>query len=414
MAFISSVPLLARPAYIWYLRAQMLEGVFIGAVFQMIQFVGRKTIGVGELEISLFNFFLSFGMFASFLVPTLLNLRSQKQYVLWTSVPSKIVFIFLALLTEPALFFAIASLAFVLLKMQDPMRTSLLKTNFPASHRFRIVSHVRMMEFLCMMVASTLAGILLDRDGDWFRVVFPVGCVIGITGTWMFVQLREEVEEIPQKVISIRRFLRVMKEDKVYMKFQFLFSISGMANLMGLPLYVLYTVDVIQANYTEIAISKGVLYGIASMICMKWWGNLMDRYPNPILMRAILSLLWCLHPLCYAAAWDMTMIYVAEAWFGFIFAGGQLNWMLGPLFFCSDKDAPLYTTIHSFMNGLRGMIAPVMGYLLYIWIGFIPTFIVISIILLLNSISIYLLYIKTKDLERFQYHAELSNPQFVQ
>lgn len=402
MSFFQSIPFRARPAYVWYLRSQMLEGIFVGAVFQMIQIVGRKTIGVSEEMVILFSFFTSFGMFAVFIMPTLLNLRSQKQMIVWTSVPCKLLLASLALFTDPMIFFCIAALGLSLLKMQDPIRTSLLKTNLPATCRFRVVSHVRRMEFICFMTANFLAGYLMEWNGMWYRVIFPVSCLFSLAGTWMITQLREKLEDIPVKIISIRQFLGVMKTDKIYMQYQVLFSISGMVNLMGLPLYILYTVDVIEADFIEFSISRGILFGLASIISLTWWGRVMDRYPNPILMRAVLSLIWCLHPICYIAATDMTMIYIADAWFGFIFAGGQLNWMLGPLFFCNDREAPLYTTIHSFMNGIRGMIAPLLGIPLLALLGFIPTFILIAAVMFFNSIAIYWLYWKTKDLERFQ------------
>ena len=402
MSFIHSLPSRSRPTYYWYSRAMMLEGFFTGAAFEMVNFVARKTIGISEFQVTLYPFFMYLGMMMGFLFPQLFQVKSKMRFVFWTSVPCKLLFIVFSFMAQPSLFFTLSAAALFLSKMYVPMNVSVLKSNYPESLRGTIVGHLRTLELVCTLAGGILSGWVLNQHAGHFRWVFTLAAVGGIVGTCYFTRIREHGPILNRTLVSFAQMLEVLRKDHLYLRFQLQFSVSGIANLMAMPLYVLYIVDVLHANYWQIALASCVAYYLVSILTQRWWGRLTDRHPNPILMRAALSFLWGFHPLCYAWAGSMTMIYVAWAWFGFLMAGGQLNWMLSPLYFCSRDDAPVYTTIHTCFNGVRGILAPVLTYGCYRLLGFTYTFCLISCIMFLNAFMLYDLYIRTRNQIRME------------
>ena len=45
--------------------------------------------------------------------------------------------------------------------------------------------------------------------------------------------------------------------------------------------------------------------------------------------------------------------------------GGTINWLTGSLYFAKQEQVSLYNSIHVALTGLRGMIAPIIGVLIY-------------------------------------------------
>jgi len=68
-------------------------------------------------------------------------------------------------------------------------------------------------------------------------------------------------------------------------------------------------------------------------------------------------------------------------------AGGKLAWNLGHLHFAQADQAEIYMGIHVFLTGVRGVIAPLAGMLLWRTIGW-PVWL-IAIAFALASLTLY-------------------------
>lgn len=404
MSFIHKIPARARPTYYWDVRSQILEGVFIGACFQMLNFVAVRTVGITALQLTIITMFLHIGPFVSLIVPQLFRIKRKMQFILWTSLPARVLFILLAAVSDPLWFCIVAGGGLFLLRMYVPMHAAVLKSNYPDSHRATIFGHVRTYSLALSVITTLLAGQLLELNGQYFRPLFIVAGACGIFGTLLFYQIRERVPPgiTAGSIAPIGQLWRILREDKIYARYQSIFALAGSTNLAGLPLFILYVEGELNANYLQISLVAGVLSNIVSVLTFHWWSRTMNRYPNPMLIRAILSFLWAFHPLCHAWASDMKMVYLATALFGFLIAGGEMNWLLGPLYFCGKEDAPAYTLIHSANTGLRGMFAPFAGFMLYRLLGFETTFYILAALFLIASALMFNLYRETRDLPRFQ------------
>ena len=409
MSFIRKIPFRARPAYFWYARSMILDGIFFGGAFEILNFVARKTIGISGFQLSFTQFFLYIGMFAGFFIPHIFQVRRKMPYIFWTSFPAKALFIVLAFISDPNWFFWISAVALFLAQMYIPMYAAVLKSSFPDSHRGTIVGHARSITLIGQIAASAIAGYLLDMGKGFLGLIFPAAALCGILSTVCFTRIRERTPQRTQEndaLVTLSQLWHIMKNDRHFMRYQSAFALSGFANLAGLPLYVLYVVDVLKADYFQIAITVGIINNIVGALTLAWWGRLTDRHPNPMLIRTFLSLLWMLHPLCYAFASDMTLVYLGAVLYGFLQAGGYINWLLGSLYFCNEENTPVYTMLHACNNGLRGAIAPLVGYLLYRCFGFFITFFLLAGMMLLASILMFQLFLETRKLPRFNSHGQ--------
>ena len=77
--------------------------------------------------------------------------------------------------------------------------------------------------------------------------------------------------------------------------------------------------------------------------------------------RVLTSVLIGLALVVWAYADSLALAIVAAALGGLGMAGGQLIWMIGSLEFTQRDGLSTYASIHTFLTGLRGVIAPAFG-----------------------------------------------------
>ena len=58
----------------------------------------------------------------------------------------------------------------------------------------------------------------------------------------------------------------------------------------------------------------------------------------------------------------MAGIYIGSVGYGLAMAGGNVNWSLWVTKFAPPGQESDYMTVHSFMTGVRGLVAPFVGF----------------------------------------------------
>jgi hypothetical protein len=102
------------------------------------------------------------------------------------------------------------------------------------------------------------------------------------------------------------------------------------------------------------------------MTSAPFWGRFLDR-TNPMLARALFNTFqlaaYALH------AWGAMTLQVWPFLVGAVVhaignGGGTINWLTGSLYFASNENISLYNAVHVGLTGLRGVIAPLVGFVL--------------------------------------------------
>ena len=153
-------------------------------------------------------------------------------------------------------------------------------------------------------------------------------------------------------------------KDKIFGCMLGMWMILGFGNLTTMPLQIEYMTSdeySIQASNTQIAIAAIVIPSIARIIATSIWGHLFDSF-NFFLIRGLASCIQLTAIVAFFFADSIFGIYLGALGYGVAMAGGNVNWSLWVTKFAPVGQEADYMTVHSFMTGIRGLVAPFIGF----------------------------------------------------
>ena len=249
-----------------------------------------------------------------------------------------------------------------------PLLTHMYQENYPERERGRLFSRTVMIRIATAAVFSKLAGDAMSGNIDQFRwllVVFG-----GALGFASFCLARCPTDPIPCEAGSHEahplQALRFVRDDPLFRRTLICWMLMGFANLMMLPLRVEYLAN---PRFHEgevltigtVALLTGVIPNLARLIMSPIWGHLFDRM-NFFALRITLNVGFAIGILTFFTSQSFAGMVVGAVVFGISNAGGDVAWSLWVTKFAPPGRVADYMSAHTFLTGVRGVIAPVAAF----------------------------------------------------
>jgi len=249
---------------------------------------------------------------------------------------------------------------------------------------------------LCSILAVQSAGWLLQRREDLYPWIYAVAGVAGLAssyhlfrmeaggaaqrnvaawlrGGWRSLGRRIRPEPragTPGWRASVRLFREILRENPGFVRFERSFMIYGFAFLSVVPVLPLYVVHELRMSYPQLSATKGIWSQIGLLLLSPVLGAWLGRV-RPLLFAGRSFLLLSLYPGCLLVSTlpgtpaRIAWVYLALFFFSVAMTGVNLSWTLGSMHFAGRRDASAFQGVHVAMTGVRGLIAPGAGFLLY-------------------------------------------------
>jgi len=189
-------PYYTRIAYFYDVRSGIFFGIFNGLVVFFAPIIGRK-MGATSLEVAV----ITAAPTACFLLTLIwAKLCGNGKKVLWVVFPtffSRSLYLAIFFVKNPLIFTSIVVCAAVLESMAMPAYSSVMKEVYHENYRGKAMGYVRFFCNMSTVVASFAGGYLLDLgNGTFYRFIFPVGAVFGMTSSLLFrkIKIRRETK----------------------------------------------------------------------------------------------------------------------------------------------------------------------------------------------------------------------------
>ncbi len=308
--------------------------------------------------------------------------------------------------------------------------TALLITATNAIYQTRYEEAVRPLRFAvatslgsAVSIAATLvSGSILERRENLYPWLFAVAGLSGLISAYHLYRMEASagVNRGPLSWIQIgiaslrRRFLpgpedasppdigtslrlasRVFRENPQFVRFERNFMVYGFAFLGLLPVLPLYIVRELSMDYHQLSATKGLWSQIGLVLLSPVMGIALGRL-RPLLFTGRIFLLLSLYPICLLVSTipsipgRVGLVYIGLFFFSCAMAGVNLSWTLGSMHFAGDSDASAFQGMHVALTGIRGILAPSLGFAIYSILGTAAVFAFASCLFILAGILMLL------------------------
>ncbi|WP_170156930.1 MFS transporter [Roseimicrobium gellanilyticum] len=316
------------------------------------------------------------GMIAAiFVVPLLLRMRST---VAQTAAVTQLVgagcFALAALFPgSEVMFITGISFGFILFALQIPLMTQLYRTNYPREKRGRLYAITSITRSLGAALFSWAAGWLLGWKMDSYPWLLWVFALMAFISGWLTYGLPATPWEVPESEDQrLWRSWRWVREDRDFRTLLISWMMMGVGNLIAYSLFVEYLANPahgIALGAEQVALLTGVVPLVARLASSYHWGVLFDHAPF-FVVRITLNLITAASILCFYLGDNHWWWGSGMALSGLSLAGGNVAWALFVTKLAPEHAVAEYMSVHTFLTGIRGVLAPFLAYGMVEWWSF--------------------------------------------
>lgn len=390
---------------------------FVQGVLMLNEFVFLRSLKGSSFQLSfLFQFSVIAFIFLIFISEWMKRVKNKPKLVnvtgIFTRMPLAVLLLFpasSAAYTFDSIYHYIFLVIFLIYYLGNlivfPMINLFLKSAYRHELFGPLFSYTTLAGKVVMLIVAFLYGWVLDIDAAAFRWVFALAAIAGTLSTWFLsrIDYRENNNyadssgmwrSVKESVINLRN---ILKTNLPFRHFEWGFMFYGFAFMSTTTVITIFFEKELGLNYFSVASYKNI-YNILALFLIPFFGRTLSKI-DPRKFAAITFTSIMLFLLSLVLTYYMpysTMIWGFKFYFAMIpylifqavFAATMsLLWSIGSAYFCKPADAADYQSVHLFLTSARSLFAPLLGVLFYELYGFVFTFIVGALFLVI-AISI--------------------------
>jgi hypothetical protein len=298
-----------------------------------------------------------------------------------------------ALAPRLPLYVAGASLALIAAASSVPLTTQMYQDNYPEEARGRLFSRTFMIRIAAAAVMSGAGGWALKgrmQSYPWLVGWFALAVMFG---SWCLSRCPSRPLLADTGAHPLRGW-RHVREDALFRRTLLSWMLMGFANLMMLPLRIEYLANPryhLALDADVVAMLTGVIPHTARFVMSPVWGYLFDRM-NLFALRITLNMGFMLGIVGFFTSDSPAGLVLSAVIYGISNAGGDVAWTLWVTRFAPSERVAEYMAVHTFLTGVRGVIAPAAAFCLIERFsvgqlaGFCALFIIAASVMLLPEI----------------------------
>ncbi|MGE3180448.1 MAG: hypothetical protein AB7N71_02380 [Phycisphaerae bacterium] len=282
------------------------------------------------------------------------------------------------------------------------LRSTVWRSNYPQSHRAVISGRVSTARMIIELITAALLGMLFDHNPDYYAPAFLVISIIGGLAILPLRKIRVRGESAELRRVTARiaedragapengkrpRFpsivesFGILKHDALFRRFMVAQFLLGSANFFVGPILIELVDRRLGYGYFQSALLLVLVPTCFRLAAIRKWSPLFDRV-GAVQFRVANTQVWLWtygllfigvllvdQPFATAIVIGIFLISVSRILHGIGHGGGQIAWNLGHLHFAPEHQTELYMGVHVALTGLRGLIMPLIGLVLYAYIG---------------------------------------------
>lgn len=257
------------------------------------------------------------------------------------------------------------------------IRSVVWSTNYPRNVLARVTGRLLVVSSLCVAASAALVGGVLDAGRFDTRWLYAAGAALGLAGAWLYrrMRVRREFQLLAEEnaafaaaePFSLRMLGEILGRDPAYREYMFWMALFGAGNLMLISqLVIIFSEQLKLPGSTQIAL-LAIVPLVTWPIFVPVWARQFDG-SHIVVYRArqawVLVAAVAMFAVGVFTSWQ-PLLWIASVTYGIAMAGANLGWNLGHNDFASSGRAQHYMGVHVTLTGVRGLVAPPLGIVVY-------------------------------------------------
>ncbi|MGJ8676551.1 MAG: MFS transporter [Akkermansiaceae bacterium] len=256
-------------------------------------------------------------------------------------------------------------LAAMMLTAGAPLISQIYRNHYGNEVRGRLFSYAGLLKSSAGALAGIFIGAWLVQQGSDYHGVFwfYAGCCI-IMAICVFAMARVSLT----RTSSLQLFdaFKHVSHDKPFRKLLITWMILGLGNLLCYALFVEYITN--PTYGFNLAADKAgwvttTIPMLVYVLCIIPWGMVFDKIPF-YRLRVLVNLFFLAGVLIYFLGGNYLSLCIGMAFYGIGKAGGNILWSLWVTRFAHEDKVGEYMSVHTFLTGFRGTLAPIISFTL--------------------------------------------------
>ena len=243
--------------------------------------------------------------------------------------------------------------------------------NYGSKERGKRLSWNFIVSALIGMILSYGGGSYLDSQSADPGLIFRIMGLVALSSALALFLIPSDPIEKGKNTQGLLNSLALLKEDRLFASMLLAWMIMGLGIIMTLPLRIEYLGGESGLNLTneQIALVTVVVFSIARVLSSRLWGELFDRI-RFLSYRISLNLLLISATFVYFHAETIIGVTLGSALAGVGVGGSKIAWSLWVTKLAPVGMEARYMGAHVALTGLRGALAPFLGYWLLGILGY--------------------------------------------
>lgn len=258
-------------------------------------------------------------------------------------------------------------LAYISAAQLPPLMTHTFTHNYQKKERGQRLAWVIAVNVIAGIFFSWACGHYMDQHGEQSTYIFwgmALASLLIAWAIWKLPSTKLSTEEIGNWLQNIR----LAWEDRFFLGLLVAWMFLGFSVLMTIPLRVEYLAQEeygLALSNEQVVLLVLIIPAVTRVIGTHIWGRLFDKL-HVMTFRIILNICALIGIIIFFSTSSLLWLGIATMLFGILNGGGVIIWSLWITKFSPKHLVAKYMSIHTGTTGIRGLIAPFVGYqLLY-------------------------------------------------
>ena len=254
-------------------------------------------------------------------------------------------------------------IALISLMLGLPLISQLYRTLYPGKTRGRLFARAAMARAASAVIAAYCIGVYLEPDPSGYPVIMAL-CSAMCIGMILCVLYLPAVRLPVSEKTNILGAFRHVKKDKEFRDLLISWMFLGTGNLMSAALFVEFVSNPIHGygfGSEKVSLITTVLPSVLFLCTVVVWGSVFDRW-NFYLVRSSLNVCFAAGIGVYFLGGGEWALWLGLGLHGFSRGGANVAWSLWVTKFSTKDHVAEYMSVHTFLTGCRGVLAPVFAF----------------------------------------------------